>query len=193
MFPLIISYYTKTWDYEKHAERLRKECNNLGLKHEIKLIESSGSWISNTRLKPKFIKDCMDEYDSPLLWIDVDGSIYKTPDFLKDCQYDFVGRHQRTGPMRTWHVGTMFFNNTEGGKRILNAWNEQCTIGTGTDEAAFEEAWKSVNDVSYKELPDTYFLILDGTTERKHDTVIAHRLSKCPSKMEMKSRKLKNS
>jgi hypothetical protein len=190
-YPTIISFYTNTWTYLQHAERLKRECNKLGLRHHIKQLETTGEWITNTRLKPEFVLNTMNELDTPLLWIDVDGSIYKKPNALVDATEDFMGRHQRTGPRRTWHVGTMFFNNTESSKTLISNWVDQCKLGTGSDEAAFEEAWKMCGEtMKYKELPAEYFLIIDGGIMPNTQTVIAHRLSQCSSKLEMKRRSL---
>ena len=34
-YPLIISFYTDDWTYPQHADRLRGECDRLGLAHHI--------------------------------------------------------------------------------------------------------------------------------------------------------------
>jgi len=189
MRPTIISFYTKTWQYVKHSERLKAECDRLGLNHYIVELPDTGDWTANTRMKSKFIKETMDKLDTPLLWIDVDGSILKSPTAVFDSEFDFMGRHQRTGPRRNWHVGTMFFNNTETVKELLYKWNEFCDLGHGTDEASFDEAWKAMNGlITYKELSEEYFVILGDHEIPAHHVVIAHRLSKCESKLETKRR-----
>lgn len=190
-YPLIVSFFTNTWDYPAHASRLMGECKRLGLDYVIEEMEATGSWLGNTRLKPQFINSCMLKYNRPLLWIDVDGSIYKEPEFLLDAVEDFIGRHQRTGPKRTWHVGTMFFNNTEKTKRLLTRWADAARMAQHSDEAAFEQIWLTFEEsLAYKELPEEYFVIMPSG-QPTAGTVIGHRLSKCPSKMEMKKRNAK--
>lgn len=191
MFLTVISFYTPTWEYEQHAERLRKECDDLNLRHHIRRLDDTGSWLSNTRLKSKFIQNTMANLDCPILWIDVDGSICKRPVFIESnsSNYDFIGRHQRTGPMRTWHVGTMYFNNTPITKTLINRWADSCgSENAKSDEAVFEDTWHSIKDeIRYCEMPEEYFHILaDGVPYS--NTVIGHRLSKCESKLEMKRR-----
>lgn len=186
-YPTIVSFYTPTWDYPKHASRLIAECERLGLPYHIKQLDPGQSWLDNTRLKSKFIFDSMKELDRPILWIDVDGSIYRRPDILLNVEEDFMGRHQRTGPRRNWHVGTMFFNNTPNGKQLLDEWNTLCQTASGTDEAAFEEVWKKFGtNITFKELPSEYFEIIHDAAQATPNAVIVHRLSKCPSKLEMK-------
>lgn len=190
MYPTIVSFFTPTWEYKTHASRLIKECEFLGLDYLIEEMEPTGSWLGNTRLKPKFILSAMTRLDRPLLWIDVDGSIYEKPSILQYATQDFMGRHQRTGPRRTWHVGTMFFNNTENGKWLLQEWAERANVATGSDEAVFESVWiESTRNLSYAELPEEYFRIIRHGELPPSGTVIAHRLSACESKMDMKRRK----
>jgi hypothetical protein len=190
-YPTIISFYTNTWEYPSHATRLINECKELGLSYHIKELPDTGEWIGNTRLKAQFIYNTLIELKSPILWIDVDGSIYKKPELLKlPTEYDFMGRHQRTGPRRTWHVGTMFFNYNDRTIKLTRLWHDAVLANTGTDEASFEAIWVKYAphlNITSNELPIEYFNIIDGNVPISN-SVISHRLSKAPSKMEMKLR-----
>ena len=183
----------KIWEYEEHAKRLASECEKLGLDYYIKEYPDTGDWLSNTRLKAKFIYETLEELKRPVLWIDVDGSIYRKPNALMlPITADFMARHQRTGPMRTWHVGTMFFNYTESARHLVNFWKELTDAAHGTDEAAFEYVWDNHSidlDLIYEELPAEYFhIIARGNHFPNTTTVISHRLSKCETKMARKQR-----
>lgn len=191
-YPTVISFYTKTWQYQKHAERLKRECDRLGLASAIEERRDSGSWLANTRLKPEFILQKLVELKKPVLWLDVDASIRSLPLELSlpmDC--DFMGVHQRIGPRRTWHVGTMVFNYSTESISLLERWVES-TI-TGSDEASFEDVWcerASKMGVSHRELPPSYFCIPEVSYNMVPDPIIIHRLSKCESKMVMKRAKI---
>lgn len=190
IYPTIISFYTKSWEYEKHANRLRKECDKLKLSYYIKELPDTGDWLKNTVYKASFIYDALVHLKTPVLWIDVDGSIYNLPTLLKlPVKYDFMGRHQRTGPKRTWHVGTLFFNYTDKAIEFARLWKEASLIASGTDEAMFERIWKiyaNSLELSYEELPSNYFIILGVNEAYSHNVVICHRLSQAESKLEMK-------
>lgn len=193
-YPTVISFYTKTWEYVKHANRLKQECESLKLDYHIVEKEDTGSWLGNTRLKPKFILDSITTLKRPVLWIDVDGSILRTPIELQlPFNYDFLGIHQRIGPKRTWHVGTMVFNYTPKMLKLLQAWVDVANDTTsGTDEASFESVWQSnLNSMNLfgKELPLSYFTIENLSYNDCTNPVIRHRLSKCESKMKMKNSK----
>lgn len=189
-FPTIISFYTPSWTYVEHAKRLIDECEMLGLNYYIKEYQDSGNWITNTRLKASFIHEAINNLKSPVLWIDVDGSIYKTPEILKlPVSVDFMGRHQRVGPCRTWHVGTMFFNYTKNSLKLIELWKNAAESGDGSDEHQFESVWIKNNKelgISFSELPKEYFMISESSYNIVSDPVIVHRLSKCPDKIKKK-------
>lgn len=189
-FPTIISFYTMTWEYPEHATRLRRECKALGLKHCINECGATGTWLGNTRLKAAYIYNTLKELKRPVLWIDVDGSIYRKPEELKlPVDIDFMGRHQRIGPMRTWHVGTLFFNYNEKVLGFLKAWKDMTETNDGTDEASFEAIWLKYGEamgLSSAELPPEYFGIHGLEYNKTESPIVVHRLSKCQNKMATK-------
>jgi hypothetical protein len=184
MYPTVISFYTNTWEYPKHAERLKSECEKLGLNHHIEKLEDTGEWVHNTRLKPKFILDTLLKLKTPILWIDVDGSILKLPEELKlPTGYDIMGRHKRTEPERQWHVGTLFFDYNERVIQFLQDWVDLCRRTVGTDETALETVWQNnPNGLTFKELSETYFKVILKEHQIRPNYVIVHRVSKSESK-----------
>lgn len=178
MLPLIVSYYTNDWEYPEHAKRLRSECVALGLEHFIIEVESKNSYIKNCCLKPFFIRNCLNTFDRPVLWVDVDGSILKKPDFFLDTNWDFQARRMGPDRKRMYHVGTIWVNYTPQALRFVDAWCER--TGDMTDESSLDQTLKSqVWDLRHRDIPPEYFVI-----NRKPDpkTVILHRLSSGESK-----------
>jgi len=175
----VVSFYTANWEYPTHAARLARECESLGLAHHIVELPDTGSWLKNTRLKSKFIWETINELKSPILWIDVDGSIVKLPDQI-DSSVDFAARLKPSGASRIWHVGTMFFNWTPKSIELVSRWND--CADAGSDELAFENVWREGWDGRYQNLPETYFRIQHRNKPVPSDTVIFHRLSQDSSK-----------
>ena len=176
--PLIISFYTKDWLYLQHAQRLQKECKALGLNHLIVEKPSRNSYLKNTCIKPEFILECF-ELKRPLLWIDVDASIYKKPDFFLEDGFDFQAK-KITNPQRTrvWHVGTMYFNPSAKMEEFMKDWIAALRV---TDEQALEQTWRSWKDkIISRDIPQAYFEIEPSKPSK--DCVIYHRLSKGSSK-----------
>lgn len=187
MTPLLISFYTKDWEYPQHARRLRTECNGLQIEHDIRELKSTGSYLKNTCMKPEFILLMLMEHKRPVLWVDVDASVYKNLHelgALARLGFDFAARpitnQKRT---RKWHVGTMWFNPTVATLVFLKAWITRC--GDMTDESALEQCWQKGEMAALKthELGTEYFQILrHANTRPPIQTVIAHRISTGASK-----------
>jgi hypothetical protein len=186
--PLIISFYTNDWEYPTHAERLREECRRLGLDHHIEEQPSTKDYISNTAIKPFFIRNCLVKFDRPILWLDVDGSILRNPG-MASMVSDFAAcKYQNRALDRDWAVGILWFNNTVNAKLLLDTW---CNNTTGkTDEAAFDLAWKSLRGtVISQTLPDRYhFVQWRVTLPMPADTIFCNRLSTFDDKMRRKNK-----
>lgn len=179
----VISFYTKDWLYKKHAMRLMADCRRLDLPFSIEERQSTGSYLKNTCIKPFFIREKLRELQSPVLWVDCDGSIIKEPSFFYGLDCDFAARKKPENCNRTWHVGTMWFNYNVNVMNFIDAWCRN--TGKLSDESALEETWREVN-INGANIPPEYFEIIKTYPSDK--AVIAHRISSGPSKIkEMKN------
>lgn len=186
MLPLIISFYTPDWEYPKHAERLKKECESLHLEYRIEERSSRGGYLENTCIKPEFIRDMLHEEKRPVLWIDVDGSIYDQPTFFDGIDADFAAKRMPKNRNRSWHVGTMWFNYNLGVLDFIDRWIE--LTGELSDESSLEEAHKEFKSLKISDIPPEYFRIEERRKAPPNGTVIMHRLSNSESKRQQASR-----
>ena len=186
MLPLIISFYTPDWEYPKHAKRFAEECAHLGLEYRIEQRDSRGGYLENTCIKPEFIRDMLHEEKRPVLWVDVDGSIYKRPNFFKDLDADFAAKRMPKNRKRVWHVGTMWFNYTPDILDFMDRWVE--LTGSLSDESSLEEAWKEFQWLKASDIPPEYFTIEERRKGPISGTVIMHRISQSPSKTKQVNR-----
>ncbi len=180
MLPLIISFYTNDWQYPAHAQRLREECAALGLECRIEERPSAGGYLQNTCIKPLFIRDMLRREKRPVLWIDVDGSIYKRPCFFEGIDVDFAAKKMAAGRTRTWHVGTMYFAYN---KRTLSFVDRWCDLaGALSDESALDELWREAPGLTTSDIPESYFVLGVKGALPDEATVIYHRVSTGESK-----------
>lgn len=180
-YPRIISFYTPDWEYPAYAKKMRDDCMALGLSHSIQELPNTGSYLKNTCMKPNFIRFQLRTRNEPVLWVDVDGTILKKPEYLNGLippEIDF-GARPITDKKRTrkWHVGTLYFRPTARAFDFLDAWCEN--TGSMTDESALDATWKSRKyPLNALELPREYFQLLPNAwAEAAPNTVIAHRIS----------------
>lgn len=185
-FPLLISFFTDDWEYPEHAQRLKSECESLGIEHHIEQRESTKDYIQNTAIKPFFIRDCLDRFKRPVFWVDVDAMV------LKKIEIEIIGhdigacQYFNSKLKRDWSVASLCFNDTPRARIFLDAWCDN--LKQGTDEAAFEAAWQDLKkEIKITKLPDTYnFVRWSYKLKIPEDTIICHQLSKFEDKMRRK-------
>jgi hypothetical protein len=186
----VISFFTSDWLYPEYAKLLENDCKKLGLKYCIKPFPSLGEYTKNCNIKPSFILDQLSNLKSPVLWMDVDGSLLKRPEILFDNnieKYDIAGNRPFNNKERI-HVGSIWFNYTNKTLEFLKMWDE--TAQSSIDDAAFNKVWnKFKNDLSMLDLPSDYFFIHKNDTDIiPSETVILHRLSSSDLKWKYKKK-----
>lgn len=185
-YPLVVSFYTDDWEYPKHAERLRQECEVLGLEYRIERRDSAGGYLENTCQKPVFIREML-ALGRPILWLDVDATIRARPDFFLEPGYDFQAKRMNPRRPRTWHVGTMYWAPTDAALAFVDEWIAR--TGDMSDESSLEQTWKALgHTLKARDIPETYFEIPTRKRPMTADCVIFHRLSDSDSKRQQAAR-----
>jgi len=126
MKTMLISFYSDIEDktyYSDNATRLREECKDLDIQCSIQHKESLGSYQLNCLSKPQFILDMLERFNKPLLWMDVDSRLHKTPDIFDqfDESVDMVVA-TANGMLSGMKASPLYFNNTDKAKEFINAW-----------------------------------------------------------------------
>ena len=103
----VVSFYSDIDDrtyYSDHARRLRINCNENNIPHDIRELPSRGEYRLNCLAKPKFLLSVLEEKKKPFIWLDVDSLIHnelKVFDDLEDkCDMVFAyqGNPQTINP-----------------------------------------------------------------------------------------------
>jgi len=187
-YPTIISFFTRSWKYPKYAGLMIRDCERMGLNHHIVERKDTGDYLANTRMKPVFIYETLQELKTPVLWIDVDGSLMKLPELFKgDYPFDFAARKMAPHRKRIWQVGTLYLNYTDAALSFLQEWNRRISEDTWSDELSLDDMWKSsgkiITNLRVDELPEDYFEMLRvNNPEPSRHAIICHRASKGDSK-----------
>lgn len=185
--PLVISFYTNDWEYPQHAQRMTKDCQDLGLEYHIEQKESTRDYIRNTAIKPLFVRESLHRFQRPVLWVDVDGILLKDPG-LSDISADFAACEylNKQNLDRDWAVSVLWFNYSPGSLKLVDEWC--ASIDHGTDEAAFDIAWKKLKgQVAVHQLPTHYlFSKWRASLTIPDDTVFCNQLSTFEDKMRRK-------
>jgi hypothetical protein len=124
----LISFYSEpnseSTYYSEHAKRLKSECEQLEITHLIENIPSRGNYLLNCFFKPQFILDCWEKIENPILWLDVDSSIIRKPNFDYLEKTDFAAVKMKPGYNLPIWAHCLYFNKTENAKRIITNWKK---------------------------------------------------------------------
>lgn len=128
---LVTSFATDDSHYRPHAERLRVDCEQVGIDHDIHLIPP---WSEDSQqhccYKPTFILERLNALNEPLLWIDVDSRIRK-PFEIADHDID-IGFCENPLKRKRKHApndktgGAMLFMPTQAARDFLTLWKASC-------------------------------------------------------------------
>lgn len=178
----LISYYTDNWAYPEYARKLKGRCRELQISYRVKHLQDTGTWISNTRLKPQFIYETLLSKNTPILWVDVDSTLVQAPPV--DLSYDVGAVPKRVKTEKTFFVSTIFINNTPKGIEFAKRWAE-CPI-EGSDHMAMEHIWREGYDGKFWMMPEEY-----SNHKLTPETYIQIGLSSDPDKRRYMSQRFK--
>jgi hypothetical protein len=187
----VVSFYTPDWKYSEYANKLRVNCELFKLPHYIVERPSTGDYVKNCNIKPSFILHALTKLKSPVLWIDADGELLRTPELLLNdelSKYDIAGIRTATNYDRI-HVGSIWFNYNDKTIDFVEQWKDSL-VEKGIDDGAFNTIWQNNNNkINFFELPLEYHYIHKYHYSTIPDsTVILHRLSSSDLKLKYKNK-----
>ena len=188
---IITSFYTPDWKYPVFAQQLSQDCKRLNLEHHIVERQSSDDYRKNCNIKPFFIKESLEKFKNPILWMDVDGSLVSRPDLLftdEILNYDIAANRTLNDASKI-HVGSIWFNYTKSTMSFINDWCESVVNG-GIDDGQFNSTFRKHEDnIKFYELPPNYFVILKNLDSKPpENSCIVHRISNSNLKKEYKQK-----
>ena len=132
----IVSFYCdidgRTY-YSDHSRRLRINCNENNIPHDVRELPSRGEYRLNCLAKPRFILDVLEEKKRPFVWMDVDSRIHAELtvfDNLEDkCDMGFAysGNPKEINPQFP-KASPIYVNYKPIVIEFLNYWIQKCEI-----------------------------------------------------------------
>lgn len=115
----IVSGYTKNTPYEKEINNLRISLKQFGFTDEhLVPFENKGTWEKNCQYKAYIIKEKLKQLNTPVVWLDADAVLKKSPDIFCQINEDLGLCFYRQELMS----GTLFFKPTENNFKLLDEW-----------------------------------------------------------------------
>jgi len=128
---IVIAYYTP--DYKEHIDRLLHSCFKFGLHYSFTQIEDKGGWVNNCLYKPTFIREMLEHFREPILYVDADAEFIEYPKLFDDIECDIAAHTLDWGKYRDKRKGyyellsgTLYFCNTVKAIELLEEWENKC-------------------------------------------------------------------
>ena len=164
---VVCSFYTP--DYAPTALRLKRSLDALGINHYFKRYPHQGSWEANTRLKPAFIRHCLDAFPGhDVLYVDADAVVRQPLDFIDRIGGSDVALylHPRKRKGR-WYLritaSVVFIRNNDKGRAFIDGWSDaEKVLGhLAVDEDMLQLAFAGYEGLTFTILPASYIKIFD--------------------------------
>lgn len=167
----VVAYHTDDNLYTEHALLLKASLDRFKIPLHLEKIKQT-DWQKTVAFKPKFIQTMLLTYDSPILYIDADAFVRTDPtEYFRSIEQDLSCHYFEDTELLS---GTLFFQNTQNAKKIVNNWLELQTKNPLIwDQKTLEQTVKDMNICPHK-LPESYCYIFDKGKLSPSQIVIEH-------------------
>jgi len=172
---VICSMFTVGSQYETEVIKLKDSLDILKIKYEIIGIKPQGSWEKNTQLKPNVIKQVMEKYRMPVVWIDADAVINKSLEFFSTVSTDlsFYTLNWPNG-FNEMMVGTLYFDYNDKVIKFLNEWIRVNVSNNNPDGKNFQSIMEKNKTLTITDLPADYIKVFDNEHIKSDNPIIVH-------------------
>lgn len=164
---LVCAFYTDT--YAAEADQLRASLEQTGTPYFLKRYPSRGYWEANTRIKPEFLRDCLQRFDGrAVVYLDADSVVRSPLRLFFDFDAD-LGVFVAPGDGSFSHrylTGTLYLRNAPPARAFVDDWiAAQDGMLLGVDQDSFTAAIERHPELRIGPLPESYVKIFDRGTE----------------------------
>lgn len=171
--PTLVSFYAGDAYYFEAAQRLKHDCERLGMPHYIEELDADNlDWGQICRLKIDFYRRMHARFGA-ILWVDVDTRLLATPELLRDCKFDLAGFGGRYRYIRDydpyestrfWVPSVLFFGATDKASRFIEMMSrvEMSAADQVTDDWVLHETWTTHKEQLSVALLPPEIVVRDG-------------------------------
>ncbi|MCK9326767.1 MAG: hypothetical protein M0P69_14845 [Bacteroidales bacterium] len=173
---IYVGFYTDK--YKEEARKLIETLFKFNLNFYVQRIEDLGSWDANTHYKATFIRDCLDIFCEPIVYLDCDARVLKKPVLFDNLDCD-IAFHQLTHKYCNKELlsGTLYLDYNVNVLNLVSHWALLCEQVTAEyEQRKLEIALKERPDIRVATLPIEYCAIFDRkeVKDKEIDPVILH-------------------
>lgn len=164
---LACAFFTEA--YAAEAAQLRASLEQTRTPYFLKRYPSRGYWEANTRIKPEFLRDCLQRFPGrDIVYLDAD-SVVRSPlklFFGFDADLGVFVAPGEAGFSHRYLTGTLYLRNTPSVHAFMDDWiAAQDGMLLGVDQDSFTAAIDRHPQLRLGPLPESYVKIFDRGTE----------------------------
>jgi hypothetical protein len=156
MNTLFVTYYSDippSLFYQDCALKLKQKIEKLGGRIHVESLPNMGSYGANCLRKPKYILNCLEKFNEPIIWIDADSLVNELPIEMDSLDADVACVEKSNGCPES---ALIYFNNTNKSKNFINLWIDGCnTTDPELDHPVLKDLWYGRSSENRKSLPDS--------------------------------------
>lgn len=163
----IVSFYTPS--YQRVAKKyLLPSLNRLQLDNYILADVQLDNWYKATSYKATFVKECLNKFDTDIVWVDIDAIINVYPGLFDTIPEEFDIAVHYFDPQKFYthitpskpHVasGTVYFRNNEKTKKLVDEWIA-IIPKYRLDQASLQFVIENNKEIKLYQLPHEYCYI----------------------------------
>lgn len=167
----IVSYYTENTGYEGEVINLISSIDKLNrhghdIDYYIRGINNLKNWSLNTRYKAVFIKELLEKYKIPLVFVDADATIEEYPILFDTLDCDISAHYRKSH--KTILSGTIFVKPNQKIFKMLDEWINLNNTNSVLEQKNLEKAINNGKnyDLNWHNLPFEYVQIFDAEESR---------------------------
>ena len=164
MKTLFVTYYSDISPntfYSDSAKKLKNKIESLGGRIYVEQLPNLGSYAMNCLKKPKFILECLNKFQEPVIWIDADSEVHSLPIEMDELDVDVACVEKANGCPES---ALIYFNNTEGSVSFINSWLTGCAVDVPElDHPVLKDLWYGQPKEKRKSLPDSVCSVRDDS------------------------------
>lgn len=177
---IVCAYYTER--YKQHADEFIMSAKEVGVDVHTSLVNDLGLWVLNCGYKPTFIKECLEKFNTNIVYCDIDARFKRFPELFRSISEDIAYWRCNLKNQKHLASGTLFFKNNDVSRKIVIEWEKKCKESPSfLDQSVLEDVLKNIQHSEFS-LPTEYCQIFDWEKQTE-SPVIVHLQA---------SRKLKN-
>jgi hypothetical protein len=172
---LIFVCYHTGGNYERHAAELVESALPFGVAVDLWQRPCSGSWVENCAQKADFVLCCLEHYRQPIVYLDADARVRKSPQMLLNMPPEVDIAFHRLDKVELISA-TMYFSGSDDCYDVVRDWKKRCVDQPHVWDQKHLDASVQAIQPNVCELPETYCRIFDRWKRMAREDIVIEQM-----------------